>query len=87
MCDSGEAIGFNTLHARLSPADQERLAAIVLEASGELSPEDGAACIAAMKREAAETLKKDLKARVKAAEREGRIQDAIGLMRQLSELA
>jgi len=88
MHDANEAISFNALHERLAPADQEKLASIVLEAAGgSVTAEDGAACIDKMRRDDRETIARDLKARIKIAEREGRISDAFELMRTLSELA
>ena len=86
MHDAHEPISFNSLHERLEPADQEKLASIVLEsASGSVTPEDGAACIEKMRRDDRETIARDLKARIRTAEREGRISDAFELMRTLSE--
>jgi DNA primase len=87
MHDAGEAVSFNSLHERLAPADQERLSAIVLE--GDANPasiEDGAACVEALRRGDTETIRRDLKSQIKAAEREGRMQDAIALMQRLSEI-
>jgi DNA primase len=87
MHDANESIGFNSLHERLSPADQELLSAIVLETdSSALTVDDGAACIDALRREDKETIRRDLKARIKAAEREGRMQEAIQLMGRLAEI-
>jgi DNA primase len=88
MYHANEPISFHSLHERLSPADQERLAAIVLETdSSALTVEDGAACIDALRREDKESAKRDLKTRIKAAEREGRMKEAIELMGRLAELA
>jgi hypothetical protein len=88
MHDANEAISFNALHERLEPADQEKLASIVLEAAGgSVTAEDGTACIDKMRRDDRETIARDLKARIKIAEREGRISDAFELMRTLSEQA
>jgi DNA primase len=88
MHDAGEHITFNSLHERLAPADQERLSALVLEedAAG-TTIEDGTACIEALRREDKEAVRRDLKARIKTAEREGRIKDALELMHRLSEIA
>jgi DNA primase len=86
MHDAGEAIAFNSLHERLAPADQERLASIVLDAeSARLTLEDGLACIEAVRREERESIRRDLKARIKLAEREGRIEEALQLMQILTE--
>ena len=86
MHDANEAISFNALHQRLGPTDQEKLASLVLEtAVASVKAEDGAACIEKMRRDDRETIARDLKARIKIAEREGRISDAFELMRTLSE--
>jgi DNA primase len=85
MHDAGEAIAFNSLHERLAAADQERLASIVLNAEA-AQIEDGLACIEAVRREERERVRRELKTRVKLAEREGRIGEALELMRELSGL-
>ncbi len=85
MHDSGEEIDFNALHARVGPAFQNRLGAIVLDA-GTATLEDGLACIAALRKEDRDTIIRDLKSRIKAAEREGKIADALDLIRQLNKL-
>jgi len=89
MQASGDAISFNSLHERLSEALQRQLSAIVLEAEGSAEPslENGLACIAALRREDREATLRDLKTRIRAAEREGRFQEALELARQLSEVA
>jgi hypothetical protein len=88
MHNAGETVSFNTLHERLAPADQERLAAIVLESDAtSTTVEDGAACIAKLRLEDKEALRRELKARIRSAEREGRMKDAIELMHRLSEIA
>ncbi len=85
MHDAGEAVSFNSLHERLAPADQERLASIVLDTdASRLTLEDGLACIEAVRREEHESIRRELKARIKLAEREGRIGDALQLMSQLT---
>jgi hypothetical protein len=48
---------------------------------------DGMACIETMRREERESAARDLKIRIKAAEREGRIGEAFELMRQLAEMS
>jgi DNA primase len=85
MHDAGEAVTFNSLHERLAPADQERLASIVLDTdASRLTLEDGLACIEAVRREEHESIRRELKARIKLAEREGRMSDALQLMSQLA---
>ena len=85
MHGADEPIDFNTVHRRLTPVLQERLAAIVLGAS-EATVEDGMACLAALKREDKGAEVRELKTRIKAAEREGRLAEALDLARQLSQL-
>jgi DNA primase len=88
MHDAGESISFNSVHERLAAPDQNRLAAIVLDAaSSGTALEDGLACIEAMRRDERETARKDIKAQIKKAEREGRMSDALRLMGQLGNLA
>jgi DNA primase len=84
MHEAGEPISFNAVHERLEAAHQERLATIVLAAAC-AAVEDGFACIEAMRREENETARKDIKARIRLAEREGRIAEAMELMRTLSQ--
>jgi hypothetical protein len=86
MQEAGERIGFVAVHERLTSAQQELLQAVVLEAANSgATLEDGLACIAAWKRETREETKRELKAQIKQAEREGRFEDALRLMKQLSE--
>lgn len=86
MHEAGENVTFNTVHERLAPAMQERMAAVVLDSGhGVSSIEDGIACIEALRQAHRENSIRDLKARIKSAEREGRIQEAIDLARQLSQ--
>jgi Flp pilus assembly protein TadD len=87
MHDAGEHVSFNALHEMLTPPDQERLSAIVLEGeSGAVTVEDGEACVEKLIREDREVLRRELKAQIKAAEREGRMKDAIELMHRLADL-
>ncbi len=67
--------------------DQERLAAIVLDAANSgTTLEDGLACIEKFRREERDLMRSALKAEIRLAEREGRIEDALGLMRQMQEM-
>jgi DNA primase len=87
MHDASETVSFNTLHERLAPQHQESLAVIVLD-SGASGPtlEDGMACIEALRRAQREITARELKTRIRTAEREGRIQEAIELTQQLSHI-
>jgi DNA primase len=85
MHDAGEMVDFNTLHARIPPSLQENFSAIVLDSgSGEATLEDGLACVEALQREARESIRRNLKVRIKSAEREGRMNEALELIRELS---
>ena len=88
MHDAGETVNFNTLHERLHPSLQEGLAAVVLDSgAGGATLEDGLACIEALRRTNRESVMQELKTRIKSAEREGRINDAMELARELSEIS
>jgi DNA primase len=88
MHDAGETVNFNTLHERLHPSLQESLAAVVLDSgAGGATLEDGLACIEALRRTNRESVMQELKTRIKSAEREGRINDAMELARELSEIS
>jgi DNA primase len=84
MHEAGETISFVAVHERLPGAQQELMQAIVLEAASAGSTlEDGLACIAAWKRESHGETQRDLKTQIKQAERDGRFEDALELMKQL----
>ncbi len=87
MHDASETVSFNTLHERLAPQYQESLAVIVLD-SGAAGPtlEDGVACIEVLRRAHREVAARELKTRIRTAEREGRIQEAIALTQELSHI-
>jgi DNA primase len=87
MHDAGEAVSFNTVHERLHPSMQESLAGVLLDSGhGGATLEDGLACIDALRRADREYLIRELKTRIKAAEREGRLMEALDLARELSQL-
>jgi DNA primase len=86
MHGAGETITFIAVHERLPGAQQELLQAIVLEAANAgAALEDGLACIAAWRRESHDGTQRDLKAQIKQAEREGRFEEALDLMKLLSK--
>jgi DNA primase len=89
MYDAGETISFNTLHARIPTSVQDILAAIILDAGVDRGAtlEDGFACVEALRREHRETTLRELKSRIRSAEREGRLAEALSLMQQLSQSA
>jgi hypothetical protein len=85
MHDAGETISFNALHERVDPSLQESLAAVVLDSGADAATfENGMACVHALRRADRENLIRELKTRIRAAEREGRIQEAMDLAQQLS---
>jgi DNA primase len=87
MYDERETISFNNLHARIHPSLQENLAAIVLDSSGAgATLADGIACVEALHRDNRESLRRELKIRIKSAEREGRLAEALDLTRELSHI-
>jgi hypothetical protein len=86
MHEAGEPVSFVAVHERLTGGQQELLQSIVLEAATSgATLEDGLACIAAWKRESHGETERDLKAQIKQAERDGRIDDALRLMKQLGK--
>ena len=87
MQEQTEAINFNSLHQRLNQAQQEILSTLVFDAAASsVSLEDGLAAIAALEREDQETTRRELIARIRAAEREGNMTEALKLMSELSGL-
>ncbi len=84
MHEAGESISFVSVHERLSRELQTLLQAIVLEAASiDATLELGLSCIDAWKRETLGVGERDIKAQIRQAEREGRIADALALMRKL----
>ena len=87
MQEQTEAINFNSLHQRLNQAQQEILSTLVFDAAASsVSLEDGLAAIAALEREDQEATRRELIARIRAAEREGNMTEALKLMSELSGL-
>jgi DNA primase len=85
MHDNREPIDFNSVHSRLAAAIQAIFEAIVLDAPV-ASLEDGIAAIEALRREERETQRRALKTRIKEAERQGKISEALQLTTELSLL-
>jgi len=88
MHDAGETISFNTLHTRVPEALQETLAAIVLDsrAGDQATIENGLACVRKMQKEDREARLRDLDHRIQAAEREGKMPEALALMEERDRL-
>ena len=83
----GEPVDFHSIHARLEPALQEKLTAVVL--GTEQAPpsiEDGLACVDKLLREDREARRRDLRTRIKNAEREGRLGEVLELTQQLARV-
>ena len=84
MHEAGEVVSFNSVHERLSRELQDLLQAIVLEAASvDATLELGLSCIEAWKRETLGAAERDIKAQIRQAEREGRVADALELMKRL----
>lgn len=86
MTDSGGAVGFRQLEARLEEDDRGLLASIVLADAtnaAELSLEQGEACLQALAQAEREFQKAALRARVKEAERAGNLSEAMRLIEEL----
>ena len=85
MHDQGEPINFNALHERLNTAQQEVLSTLVFDAAASsVRLEDGLAAISALEREDHETTRRELIARIRAAEREGNMTEALKLTGELT---
>jgi DNA primase len=86
MHEAGEPVSFVTVHERLSGL-QKLLEDIVLKDDISVaSLEDGLACIEAWRRGSHGETQRELKAQIRQAEREGRFEDALRFMQQLSQL-
>jgi DNA primase len=84
--ERGEALNFASINGRLSETDQIWLASLLLDAVHAPDIEDGLACLVTLERYERESARRDLRARIRAAEREGRINEALALMQQLHAL-
>lgn len=85
MQAAGEPVNFVAVHERLPAGQQKLLEEIVLKDDITIaSPEDGLACIAAWKRELQGGALRDLKGRIREAERAGRFEEALRLMEELN---
>lgn len=85
--DAGEVVTYNSIHGRLSAAHQEALANVVLEAGAAgLTEQDGIACVESLRKEEWEAMRRDLRSRIRTAERNGDMSDALALMQELADL-
>ncbi|MDR3701642.1 MAG: DNA primase [Candidatus Sulfopaludibacter sp.] len=84
--DGGGRISFDDLYARLEADDQQMLAEAVLNADGQASPEEVMAAVASMRKSHNEELRRQLKLKIKEAERAGRWEDALRTTGELQNL-
>jgi DNA primase len=87
--ESGSPFRFADLEARLEEADQELLSAIVFadKAEGEQSTlEEAEACLRKLEDDARAARVAELKARIKQAERAGRLEEALRITEELGRL-
>jgi hypothetical protein len=86
--DAGDPISFEAVHARVPPSQQELLISIVLERDSTHAAtfENALLSLDALQRIEIEQTIHDLKSRIKTAEREGRIQEALNLYEQLTRI-
>ncbi len=81
--DAGGRFGFDEIHARLEPADQNLLAQAVLSEDVEYAREDVLAAVGSMRRSDGQHRRSLLKSRVKELERAGNWQEAMRVMEEL----
>ena len=83
---SGGRIGFEEIHARIQEADQNLLAEAVLNEDSYASREEVLAAVASMQRSEGEDQRRQMKQRVKEAERSGNWTEALRLTAELQNL-
>lgn len=86
LSDAGERIGFEEVHARVEEADQNLLADAVLNEDAYASREEVLAAVASMQRSDADDRKRQMKLRIKEAERAGNWEEALRLTAGLQDL-
>lgn len=84
--ENGEASGFAAVNDRLPEDDQTWLASLLLDSVHAPTVEDGLACVAALRREEREAARRDIRTKIKAAERDGLMNEALRLMQELKQL-
>jgi len=84
--ENGDPITFSSIADRLTEDDRTWIADILLNAIHTPSIEDGHACLETLKREEHAARRRDFGARIKAAEREGRTEEAFRLYAELGTL-
>ena len=83
LYDTGGRFSFDEVHARLQEADQNLLAEAVLNQDAYASREEVMAAIASIERSEAEEQRRQLKLKIKEAERTGQLEDALRLTSEL----
>jgi DNA primase len=86
VAKDGGSIGYEEIHARLEPADQELLAHALLKDDCEITQEEVAAALEKMRRTAEEIKRSQLKARILEADRMRNIAEAFRLAAELERL-
>lgn len=84
--DGGGRIGFDDLYARVEEGDQQLLAEAVLHEDAQASREEVMAAVASMRRSHVEQLRRQLKVKIKDAERAGLWEDALRATGELQNL-
>lgn len=84
--EAGSRITFDDVHARVEEADQNLLAEAVLNDDTYASPEEIRAALASIERTETEEQRKQIKLRVKEAERAGQWEEALRLAAELQNL-
>ena len=84
--EAGGRIGFEEINARLEEADQNLLAQAVFHEDGEITQDEIAAAIGSIRRSEDQLRRGQLKARIRAFEREGKLEEAIRLTMELQGL-
>ena len=86
LADAGAPIGFEEVYARLEAADQNLLAEAVLEGDEETSHDSVMAAVESMRRSEERHQRDQLKARIREAERAGRLEEALRLAAELEAM-
>jgi DNA primase len=93
MVEAGAEIDFASLEARLEPAQKDLLHELLsADERGESAKEDSTlleqalACVDRLEVDGRQTLREELKSRIRAAERAGQVSEALQLMAELAEL-
>ena len=84
--EGGGRVSFDDLYARLETDDQHLLAEAVLQADAQASREEVMAAVASLRRSHNEELRRQLKLKIKEAERAGRWEDALKATGELQNL-